>query len=370
MAGETPGATDAQKARAAQRRADNAFANNRNADKSYKSGDKSAIDSTRGGMDAAGRPGTVPTPIPTPRSREGDHSTDRYYREGGSKGSAPPAARYGEMGAHLVRRAPIRTQGEGSGRRLPDGPVPMSGSEVARVSAGSLFIGMPEHIQPVVHNAVEVLERSGSEDSIVTIEIPAGMKQLMRRARAMLDLMTTRTEVSEAHTARIKLAYSLSASGPSTQTKAPAPAAVRPKPLSQSTLDELLGPPVPKEAPPVSVDEQDSFDALLDPAAVLRGETSVEEPVDTSPLAAPNAVETTETAETDEDDGMPNLDPAIAAEPAAPTPEGVINPIEDVLAATAPEVPEAPPAPVAAPEVPQDAGAPKRRAGKRSGRGS
>lgn len=263
MASETPGGA------AHSRRRKLSWQDDRSTDKTYRSGDISAL----GGQSAAdtiGRPGQLPAAVPTPVARADDKSADKYYASGGS-------ARAGVAGA----------------KRL--GPPPALGVRAKPSPADNrLLVATKDDVAPVVAAAAS-LAKVGQ---VALVYVKAGDNALMLRTRTAIDLLATRAELTEDQARDIRLAYEPSVSAP-----------------------PALPPVVPVETNPTE-----------DPLEFLNGDApDLEDPlVDTSPVVPVEAA-VTPTEPAAADDGADNdfLNAQAPAEsPAEPPAEAPAEPAD------------------------------------------
>lgn len=280
MAGETPRAHNLGKKKKKLN-----WQDDRSTDKYYGSGNPSAIQHTHG--DTVGRPGDPPKPVPVNPARVDERNADKKYY------ANPPAA-------------PTVQQ------RAKSGQLPMPGGAPLPVNVPRQRLPSPSPINKIVIGSVDEVNAKMEQlcdilsgDNQVVVEVPNS--DLLRRVRAKLDTMVTRELLTEDLARDVRF------------SKVEAAAA--------TPAIDLSKPPEP--AASVSVDERDGD--FLDPAAVLSGAVSVDEPVvDTTPTDVTEAEVTDEAETSADDDGDDFLAPQAAA-----TQE--TTPVEDSSSAETPD---------------------------------
>jgi len=234
LAGETQGAADSRKKRRPVK-----WADKKSADKYYASGDISTV--SGGGSDVKGRPGKPPVAIPTPVMKPDDKSADKYYASGGSQ---RPRA-----GARLG--AKTRTS-EATKAITP------------RTKKPTLLITTKDEVLDTVALAVERVN-AGIPNVVVTIK--AGAFDLLKRARAALDLAVTQQRLTEDQYYLIRFSYGEEASSPPIIVKPVAPVSL----LDIKGLDGAVN-----HAGAVDIAGSVGVLGLSDPGAVgIRGEEPI-----------------------------------------------------------------------------------------------
>lgn len=249
-----------------------------------------------------GSPAAKPVqPLKRPKfvDRTAVRSTDEYYREGGARQAgghvAParprPAA---DVNAALQRMAQAADEKKADKRAL-------------KVGGALKIIDEKDDIGPVIDAAVE---RALNGVTGVGVQIAFGKTDLLRRARANLELRVTREEVHEDLAREIHFGY------------APAPLCEEPKEAAPGEpIPELPAEPIPAPASTVSIDEQDNS---LDPAAFLAAKTTPDELAEaaiSAPVAATEFVEPDEQPQAESAPEAPSAKtPAREPEQEAPKP--------------------------------------------------
>lgn len=244
MAGETPGASNARNNKKKLRWEDDKSTN-----KIYASGNVSAL-GNQTAADSTLKPGQKPKAIPTPTQRADDKSSDKYYAEGGS--------------------ARPRSSTQAGVKKLGPAPKLAAAPKTARQKGNAgVFIGTKNDVRPVIDGVLDLLQ-GGTTGIVVTIK--AGESDLLKRARAALDLAVTREQITEEEYREVRLSYDTSAA-------------------EQAGIAEKLGVPQAKE----TVRTEDNETSDVDPLAFLKGVgDDPEDPViDTSPIVT-KEVDTTD----------------------------------------------------------------------------
>jgi hypothetical protein len=285
MAGETPRANKAQ-----QQRRKLSYNDDRSTGKYYASGNPSVVNNTP--ADTNGRPGEQPQAHANNTAKQDERSADKKYY------------------ANPVPPAPTAQQAARARQTPGKAPLPANRQQQPRQKQQPQYAGVPgvytirevAHIAPVMR-----LLPSALTGSAIVIEVPDDKPEVLRRARAALDMLVTREEITEDQARDVRFSKRSFV----VKEAAAAPAI------------DFSKPPEPRGD---AVQEDDS---LLDPLAVLNGTQSVEENfLDVS--ADVNAVEAVVTEEPateevptpaaedddDDDDGDGFAPPTTQEEPA------------------------------------------------------
>lgn len=323
MAGETPGAANANKRRKLNWNED------KNTNKVYASGDISALGDQSVADSVRRTAGEQPLGVPTPAFRADDKSADKYYANGGSGRVRGPQVAAGQ-------------------KKL--GPAPQLGQPARpkQVTSRHIVIADKDQIAAALESVVDRLK--GGERP-VPVYIKKGENQVLKRTRAALDMLVTRETITEDEYRDVRLSYELDE----------AVAAVAAK-LGEVVVEKT-----------VNVDEADA----VDPLAFLNSDAD-DEKVDVEAVA-PVAVDTADDGD-DSDEYVPTP-PAPVAEALAERLAAEQHFTPDAAEVTGyPTTPKAegpvePPAEEPAPTQHVDEEAKteepaQTRRGKRSGRGS
>ncbi len=245
MAGETPGASNARNNKRKMRWEDDKSTN-----KIYASGNVSAI-GNQTAADSVLKPGQKPKPIATPTQRTDDKSADKYYAEGGS--------------------ARPRSSAQAGVKKVLGPPPKLAAAPKNARQRGNIgmTITTKEQVVEVIDEVVSLLQDGGTN---IVVTIKAGESDLLKRARAALDMAVTREKITEDEYREVRLSYDTSVT-------------------EQASIAEKLGVPQAKE----TVRTEDNETTDVDPLAFLKGEgDDPEDPViDTSPIVT-KEVDTTD----------------------------------------------------------------------------
>jgi hypothetical protein len=244
MAGETPGADAARRADRRRRLSPSGGS----ANKYYASGSPSVL-GEQSAADSRQKPGEQPKPIGTPRFRQDDRSTDKYYRDKNlPKGPKAPAA----VPASRPRR--------------PLGPPPtrLGTVKVPRTNEQGVVVTSLEEARAAVD---EVRNRLVNGENAVFVFFPEGKEgsRLLRRVRAGVEMLVTREEISEDQGRDVQYRYLVGGAPPPGHGAGAAPTTAAGTPT------------VTKEA-----NQEDADLAHVDPLAFLANPPP-EETVDTTP---------------------------------------------------------------------------------------
>ena len=299
MAGETPRANDRDKKKKEKRKLN--WQNDRSTDKYYGSGEPSAVQRSR--ADTVGRPGSRPKPIPVNTSRADERNADKkYYANPAVPGNAP---------------APLRVS---TNPRASKAASPAS-SRVTIHAAADVNVTLTSLIASLQNDTPVVVEVVGSD--------------ILRRARAKLDLMVTGETITEDQARNVSFVK-----------------------IEAGPVLDLSKPPVP--AATVSIDAEPEIN--LDD--VLNGKTDVSDNfMDVS--ADVNAKEA-EVTEEEADDGD-FLSPPAAAELTTVEEPSLTETLSD---ADETPIEDASPEPSSLDESEAEETARPKKSGRRSGRGT
>lgn len=245
MAGETPGAHNANRRRKLN------WNDDKSTNKIYASGDISALgDQTV--ADSTMKPGQTPVANPTPTLRADDKSADKYYANGGSSRVRGPQVAAGQ-------------------KKL--GPPPALGVAAPKPRSApynpnaTLVVRSKYEVNGVM---AELVNRLNGGATGQVVYVPAGENQLLKRARAALEMLVTREVITEEQYHDVRLSY-------------------EPKAGEQAAIAEKLG--VPQAATTVKTEDNEA--ATVDPLDFLNGEAGEDEKVDVEATAPPTEVDTT-----------------------------------------------------------------------------
>lgn len=257
MAGETPNGDKNSKRRKVR------WQDNRSADKYYSSGQNSVISDQSQADTSSTKVGTDNGKI---NLSTDDRSADKYYAEGGSKRVR------GAIKAAQERKARA-LQNIINLKKLPNLQIPVAQPIKA---AGS---------NPVADTIDGIVKRLLAGETGITLLVPHGDKDMLRRMRAALELRVTREDITEDQGREVRIAY---ASQEPTKT-----------------VEDQLGEVKPRGETAVPVEEVFSGD--------VRDFLNAEEPEVTPAVLAVTEVDTTNdvvsspvAAEESDDDGADN----------------------------------------------------------------
>lgn len=273
MAGETPNANRVNNRRKLR------WSDDKSTNKIYASGDVSALGTHVTSADSTLKPGQKPAGIPTPVVKADDKSADKYYAEGGSKRVRGPQVAAGQ-------------------KKL--GPPPALGVKHPRVKAlaaavpnrnGTLLINSTDEMNGVL---AAVVDRAINGPTPVLVCVKRGDNNLLKRARAAMELLVAREVLTEEQYHDIRLSYDMGAE-------------------EQAAVAAKLG--VPTAITTVATEDNESV--AMDPLAFLNGDDDGEPAVDTSPLQVTNVDTSNDVASSeapsyptapqeDDDDGADN----------------------------------------------------------------
>ena len=216
----------------------------RSTDKYYESGDVSAVQGWHTAADSTLKPGRTPTGIPTKLPKQDDRRADKYYAN-----QIPPAPTLQQLQKGLKGDVPrLGERRQFSFRQQ---------KEIARRQTdlnADMTINEPHEINGVMQ---EVASRLQEGQTGVVVYVQKGNSNLLRRARAALEMLVTREVITEEQYHDVKLSYTLGES-------------------EQKALDAKLGaPPAPKGEKVLSPTNAD--DSELDPEAFLSGQANFDD---------------------------------------------------------------------------------------------
>ncbi len=238
------------------------WSDDRSSDKYYDSGDKSAV-GDQSSADSSVKPGEKPRGVKHVGPKQDDRRADKYYAN-----PTQPAPTKQQLERGLGK--PPRLVGE---RRAAEEKRQPRAAKHAR---GSVTLKDQSEVNGAMQ---DIAERLNSGEAAIVVYVERGNSQLLRRARAALEMLVTREVITEDQYRDVRLSYTLGEG-------------------ETAALNEKLGPPVPRET--VSVDDSEDVGDL----DFLSGLPRVEEPeIDITP---------SEVREVDTSDDEPSQPPTEA----------------------------------------------------------